>query len=138
MKRFGLLLVLAGCVSSQTGRLPDPRPCQEAAPIGQIAAVRTALAEFVGAVERKDFTTALSLLDGSVRRRYSSDRLQRDFLGEPRSAVLLSRAKAATEAPVEIEGDRARIEVAEREYTVLHLESGAWHIVSLDGEYLLK
>ncbi len=132
------VLLLAGCVPTEAGRLPDPRPCQEAVPVAPVAAVRAALAQFVVAVERKDFSHALSLLDGSVRRRYSSERLQRDFLSEPRSAVLLSRARAATEAPVEIEGDRARIEVAEREFTVLHFESGAWHIVSLDGELTLK
>lgn len=100
--------------------------------------MREAVHRFVAAVEKKEFDAAFAMLDGAVRRRYSAERLQHDFAIEPRGALLVGRAKAAAEGPITLDGDHARLEVAEQSYAVLHFESGAWHLVTLDAGTIVK
>lgn len=136
-----LLLVAcaaAGCVTSDFVRQPDPKPCVEtnAASPGQAPeeAARAALSTFVTAVERKDFEAALRLLDADWRRRYSAERLERDFVAEPRGAQLLSRLKASLPGKLTVAGARASLTVGTGRVASMRLESDGWHLASLDGD----
>lgn len=88
----------------------------------------------MAAIDQKDFSTAHTLLDATLRRRYSVERLQSDYAAEPRGQTLVSRLRSASNGPVEFLGDRAQLLVATGEYAVLHLESGHWHIAALDAD----
>lgn len=132
----GLVLALAAsaCVHTEFVKQPEPRPCSEA-PVAaaQEPPARVALRRFVEAVERRDFEAAYALLDGALRRRYSPQRLEQDLALEPRGTGLVSRAKAALEAPVIVEGDRATIAVAEGRAASLVKEADGWRVSSLDA-----
>lgn len=137
MRSIGWALLVSGCVATEFVRQPDPAPCPAlpATSDGDAEAiVRKTVAAFVAAMDRKDFSTAHTLLDGTLRRRYSVERLQSDYAAEPRGQTLVSRLRSATNGPVEFEGDQAWLLVATGAYAILHLESGHWHIAALDAE----
>lgn len=143
MSRAALLLLVTGCVGAEFVRQPDPKPCVESivsptkSPEAE-ADVRAALSAFVGAVERSDFDGAFGLLDATLKRRYSPERLKADFALEPRGAALVSRLKVALTRPVQLSGDRASLVVAEGRVAIAVRESDGWHVASLDGDAAAK
>ncbi|MDP1914899.1 MAG: hypothetical protein Q8L14_01550 [Myxococcales bacterium] len=139
MSRAALLLVVTGCVGAEFVRQPDPKPCVEPAATPAKspeveAEAREAFASFIGAVERSDFDGAFRLLDASLKRRYSPERLKSDFALEPRGVALVSRLKVALARPVQLAGDRATVVVAEGRVALAVRESDGWHVASLDGD----
>ncbi|MBL8921860.1 MAG: hypothetical protein JNJ54_23585 [Myxococcaceae bacterium] len=129
--------VVTGCVTTDFVRQPDPKPCVDApratgAPAEQ--AIREALASFVAAVDAKDFGAALELLAGSWRKRYSAERLARDFAAEPRGVHLVDRLKSSLAAPFTISGERATLPLGAGRAARLVHESAGWRIASLDGD----
>lgn len=132
------LLLAASCVTTDFVRQPDPKPCVDATPpaTSQPAeqAVRATLSSFVNAVEAKNFEAALELLAGPWRKRYSAERLSKDFGAEPRGAQLVGRLKAALGAPITITGDQATLPVGGGRGARLVSESTGWRIASLDGD----
>ncbi len=139
MSRAALLLVMTGCVGAEFVRQPDPKPCAERAVTPAKtpeveAEARAALAAFVDAVERSDFDGAFRLLDATLKRRYSPDRLKADFALEPRGVALVSRLKVALARPLQLTGDRASVVVAEGRVALAVRESDGWHVTSLDGD----
>ncbi len=143
MSRAALLLVVTGCVGTEFVRQPDPKPCVDSAvPAAKTpeveAEARAALTAFVDAVERKDFDGAFRLLDATLKRRYSPERLKSDFALEPRGVALVSRLKGALARPLQLAGDRASVVVAEGRVALAVRESDGWHVASLDGDAAAK
>lgn len=129
----GVLLTF-GCATSHPP--PVVTPCPEPAPVAarpDDTAIRSALEAFVRAVQARDFVTALSLMDGSWRRRYSPERLGRDFEREPGGALLVGRLERGLSGTIELVADGARLRVAEGRAVTLRREDGAWRISSLDA-----
>lgn len=143
MSRVALVLLVTGCVGAEFVRQPDPKPCVEPAASATKtpeveAEARAALAAFVGAVERSDFDGAFRLLDATLKRRYSPERLKSDFALEPRGVALVSRLKVALARPLLLSGDRASVVVADGRVALAVRESDGWHVASLDGDAAAK
>lgn len=89
-------------------------------------------------MERSDFDGAFRLLDATLKRRYSPERLKSDFALEPRGVALVSRLKVALARPLQLTGDRASVVVAEGRVALAVRESDGWHVASLDGDAATK
>jgi hypothetical protein len=128
------LLWAVGCTTAQAPVRADCPPCVEVRPeVAEDAAVRAAIRAFVAAVEGRDFGVAWAGLSGDWRSRYTPERLAQDFDREPRGAGFVSRLKAATDAPVFIEGVRATLGVGTDRIVRLEREASGWKIASLDA-----
>jgi hypothetical protein len=136
-----MLGLLTGCVGAEFVRQPDPGRCPEPPVKGAKTSeteVRATLHSFVDAVEQSDFDGAFRLLDATLKRRYSPERLKADFAIEPRGAALVNRLKQALHQPVQIRGTRASLLVAEGRVATLVRESDEWHVSTLDGDSAQK
>lgn len=141
MKRALLLpllgVVVAGCVTTDFVKQPDPKPCPEAVGSNSEPAekpIRETLTGFVAAVDARDFQAALELLAGPWRTRYSAERLAKDFGAEPRGAQLIDRLKTSLSAPVSVSGEHATLPLGGGRVARLVRESSRWRIASLDGD----
>lgn len=97
-------------------------------------AARATLARFAGDLERGRFEDAHRLLSARWREAYTPGRLALDFRGGgPPARDAAARAlAAAAAAPLERDGDRARIPVGEGRAAVLVAERGAWRVDALE------
>ncbi len=135
MKWGGLVLVIGGCVTAPVVA-PVSRPCPEpvvAAVVQSSPTVRAALAEFVSAVEARDFLAVWRRLDARWRSQYTPQRLELDFLAEPGAVGLVSRIKAALPFEVRVDGTRAFLSVTPSQVVSLSLEADGWHVSELEA-----
>ena len=115
-----LALVLAACKTSPAA---SDKPTQAAAEV---------LGAFIAAAEARDFEQAYRLLCGSLRARYTPERLQRDFDSEPLAKERLERARQALRQEAILRGDFAEFPVGAGKAVRLVRENGAFRVASLE------
>jgi hypothetical protein len=131
MRLLSPLLVLlafsAGCSHVPTG----PEPVKEVKPRPEEAA-RAALTRFLDAVEGEDWTAAWSLLQGSLRARYTPERLREDFAQEPLAGERLRRARLVSVGPVHVTPSEALFPLGEDRAVRLSLEEGEYRLAAIE------
>lgn len=91
-----------------------------------------ALLDFLDAAERRDFSTAWTMLSARWRARYTPARLQSDFDAEPQVKERLARARAGLGGPWKVEKDSAALGLGEGRTLKLVREGELWRVAALE------
>ena len=131
------VVMLASACAHQTAT--DPKPLDTIVtvvpPITAItdAEVRSVATRFVAAAEKHDFATAYSLLSGTLRDRYTPERLAHDYEAEPLAGERLARIRAAALTESFSIGDRkATLPLGARSQLTMVKEGSEWRVSSLE------
>jgi len=116
-------LALALAAACKTSPPANEKPTQAAADV---------LAAFIAAAEARDFEQAYLLLCGSLKARYTPERLQRDFDNEPLAKERLERARQALRQEAILRGDLVEFPVGAGKAVRLVRENGAFRVASLE------
>lgn len=123
-----LVLWAVSCAHEPALREPPKNPAQVAGD----TEVRAAASRFLRAAEQHDFTTAFALLSGSLRERYTPERLAHDFETEPLAGERLARIRAAMNKPFAMTETRAVLSLGPSlTFTLVH-ESDGWRVAALE------
>ncbi len=130
----GLILVLAGCVSSPRPVPVVVKPVEIVAKpaVDSQAELRAVLQAFVTAAETKRFSDVHALLAKPLRDRYSVDQLSVDFLAEPLASARLAQIKLKSEAPFAESKASASLEWASGRAVRLVREPDGWRVAALE------
>lgn len=94
--------------------------------------LQKALSDFLDAAERRDFSTAWTMLSARWRARYTPARLQTDFDAEPQVRERLARARAGLGGPWKVEKDSAALGLGEGRTLKLVREGELWRVAALE------
>ncbi len=91
-----------------------------------------ALIRFLDAVEAGDFDAAYRMMAGSWRARYTPQRLQQDFEGEPLARERVARARAALASPPIVRDNSAEFSLGDGKAVRLVREEGIFRVAALE------
>lgn len=124
MKGAALLACAAalaiGCKTAETSRAKDAQEAKEV------------LGDFIAAASARDFARAYLLLAGTLRARYTPQRLAEDFDAEPLAKERLERARQALRLPPALHGDVAEFAIGPEKAVRLVRENGTFRVAALE------
>lgn len=130
--RWGVLVLLAGCVAApKPVPVPvKPEPVRAATP--SVDPLRTLVQSFIAASEAGRFDEIHGLLARPLRERYSVSQLERDFAADPLAAARIAQLKLKANAPIVGSEESASLEWAVGRSLRLVHEARGWRIAALE------
>ena len=139
MRRFAVVLLVAGCWTSSPKPAPEPEvthaPPQKisVAPVERwdLSTPRQALYSFVRAVEQERFDIVLKLVPAVYREKMTEDKVRAQFADQTVRGIV-DKLRKELDNPITEQGDEARMPFADRFEVKLVREDGEWRIKDLD------